>query len=63
MDGSRHILQRECIRAIFEIVGEHDFVAKNIHGVYKDINDPPAVHRIGETAVLELNNPTQNLVF
>ena len=63
MDGKRNILQRECIRAILEIVGEHDFVAKNIHGVYKDINDPPAVHRIGETAVLELNNPTQNLVL
>lgn len=51
MDGSRHILQRESIRSIFEIVGENDFVPENIHGVYKDINYPPAVHRSGETAV------------
>ena len=46
MDGKRNILQRECIRAILEIVGEHDFIVENIHGVYKDINDSPAVNRI-----------------
>ena len=56
-------LQRESIRSIFEIVGEHDFIIKNIHGIYKDINNPPAVHRIGETTVLELHDPPQDIIF